>query len=44
MVHSDKKKWQPLLREFIANIESDKVRAYGTLALVEKDWDRERSL
>jgi 5-methylcytosine-specific restriction endonuclease McrA len=40
MVHSDKKKWQPLLKEFISEVSKGTVRAVSTLAVMEKDRDR----
>ena len=41
MVHSNKNKWQPMLKEYIALVDA---RERPSLALMEKDWEREHEL
>lgn len=38
MVHSNKRKWQPMLQDFIRRIENG---LRPSLAMMEKDWDKD---
>jgi hypothetical protein len=37
-VHSNKRKWQPVLQDFIRRIENG---LRPSLAMMEKDWDKD---
>jgi 5-methylcytosine-specific restriction endonuclease McrA len=41
MVHSNKRKWQPMLKQYVSDISKGDIRGYGTLPLVEIEWDKE---